>query len=161
MSLSYDSEMLSLRLNSLVIDNNYPTIRLEGKGNKVRYVPLMKKTVEHLKRYINIYHPTETQESNDYLFYTIIHGVRHQMSDDNVARFLLKYTKQAKEICAEIPDRVKPHQFRHSRAMHLYRSGIPLQLLAEFMGHTSILSTQVYAYADTEMKRAAIAKIHT
>ena len=80
------------------------------------------------------------------------------MSADNVARFLKKYSVMAKQECAEVPDKVKPHQFRHTRAMHLYRHGMPLQLLAEFMGHASIISTQIYAYADTEMKRKAIEK---
>ena len=48
--------------------------------------------------------------------------------------------------------------FRHSWAMHLYRNGMPLQLLSEFMGHASLASTQIHAYADTEMKRQAIEK---
>lgn len=42
--------------------------------------------------------------------------------------------------------------------MHLYRNGMPLQLLSEFMGHASLASTQIYAYADTGMKRQAIEK---
>ena len=80
------------------------------------------------------------------------------MSDDNVARFLKKYTIMAREVCDEMPAKVTPHQFRHTRAMHLYRHGMPLQLLAEYMGHASVVSTQIYAYADTEMKRRAIEK---
>ena len=48
----------------------------------------------------------------------------------------------------------------HSRAMHLYRNGMPLQLLSEFMGHATLQSTLIYAYADTEMKRNAIEKSH-
>ena len=51
-----------------------------------------------------------------------------------------------------------PYQFRHTKAMHLYRNGMPLQLLSEFMGHASLASTQIYAYADTEMKRQTIEK---
>lgn len=151
-----DCEMLNLRLNSLDLNETCPQVRLEGKGNKVRQVPLMKKTVSHLKRYIRIFHSESSED--DWLFFTIAHGKRNKMSDDNVARFLKKYSVMAKQECAEIPDKVKPHQFRHTRAMHLYRHGMPLQLLAEFMGHASIISTQIYAYADTEMKRRAIEK---
>ncbi len=150
-----DCEMLSLKLNSLDINDVCPKVRLEGKGNKVRQVPLMKKTASHLKRYIKIFHSDDSKE-DDWLFYTTAHGKRNQMSDDNVARFLRKYSAMAKAECPEIPDRVTAHQFRHSRAMHLYRSGMALQLLAEFMGHASTVSTQIYAYADTEMKRRAI-----
>ena len=47
---------------------------------------------------------------------------------------------------------------RHTRAMHLYRQGMPLALLADFLGHASIEATRIYAYADAEMKRAAIDK---
>lgn len=154
-----DCEMLSMRLNSLYLNDVCPKVRLEGKGNKVRQVPLMKKTASHLKRYIKIFH-SEDSKGDDWLFYTTAHGKRNQMSDDNVSRFLRKYSAMAKTECPEIPDRVTPHQFRHSRAMHLYRNGMPLQLLAEFMGHASTVSTQIYAYADTEMKRRAIEKCH-
>lgn len=153
-----DCEMLSLRLESLNIDARSPTIRLEGKGNKVRDVPLMSKTVEHLRNYLQIFHPSEFRKKEDYLFFTVSHGERHRMSDDNVARFIDKYAGMAREECGEVPANVTPHMFRHTRAMHLYRNGMPLQLLAEFMGHSSMISTQVYAYADTEMKRKALEK---
>ncbi|MEE1040722.1 MAG: tyrosine-type recombinase/integrase, partial [Lachnospiraceae bacterium] len=128
-----DCEMLNLRLNSLDLNEGCPKVRLEGKGNKVRQVPLMKKTASHLKRYISVFHSEDTKKE-DWLFYTVAHGIRNKMSDDNVARFLKKYTAMAKAECEEVPAKVTPHQFRHSRAMHLYRHGMPLQLLAEYMG---------------------------
>lgn len=80
------------------------------------------------------------------------------MFNDNVTRFLKKYTAMAREVCDEMPARVTLHQFRHARAMHLYRHGISLQLLTEYMGHASVISTQIYTYADTEIKRRAIEK---
>ncbi len=150
-----DCEMLGLKVNSLDLNSICPKVRLEGKGNKVRYVPLMKKTVLHLKRYLKAFH-YDDKGNDEWLFYTVSHGKRNQMSDDNVARFLAKYSPMAKLECDEVPKKVTPHQFRHSRAMHLYRNGMPLQLLAEFMGHASTVSTQVYAYADIEMKRKAL-----
>lgn len=153
-----DCEMLSLRINSLDLDRKCPTARLEGKRNKVRYVPLMKKTAEYVRKYLEIFHPVPTRHADDWLFYTVSHGRRHKMSDDNVARFLTKYSKMAHAECEEVFEKVTPHQFRHTRAMHLYRNGMPLQLLSEFMGHASLASTQIYAYADTQMKRLAIEK---
>lgn len=151
-----DCEMLNLKVSSLDLNSSCPKIRLDGKGNKVRYVPLMKKTAQHLKRYLSVYHAEDTKD--DWLFYTVSHGRRNQMSDDNVARFFAKYSKLAKSEYNEVPEKVTPHQFRHSRAMHLYQNGMPLQLLAEYMGHASVVSTQIYAYADTEMKRVALEK---
>ena len=68
------------------------------------------------------------------------------------------YGKAAREICSDIPERVHPHQLRHTRAIHLYRGGMPLSILSEFLGHASEETTRIYAYADTEMKRKAIEK---
>lgn len=78
------------------------------------------------------------------------------MSDDNVSKFIKKYAKQAREKCSEIPSNVHPHMFRRSREMHLYRNGMPLPLLSEFLGHEDPETTLIYASADTEMKRKAI-----
>jgi integrase len=80
------------------------------------------------------------------------------MSDDNVTRFLKQYAKSARAICDEVPPNVYPHLFRHGRAMSLYRNGMPLGLLSEFLGHENPETTLIYAYADTEMKRLAIEK---
>ena len=80
------------------------------------------------------------------------------MSCDNVARFIKQYGESARKKCCDIPVNVHPHQLRHTRAIHLYRDGMPLSVLSEFLGHADITTTQIYAYADPEMKRAAIKK---
>ena len=85
--------MLSLRINSLDLDRKCPTTRLEGKGNKVRSVPLMKKIAEYVRKYLEIFHLAPTRHADDWLFYTVSHGRHHKMSDDNAARFLVKYSK--------------------------------------------------------------------
>ena len=94
-----------------------------------------------------------------YLFFTTLHGRRTRMSTDTVSLFMKKYGELANHICSEVPKRVHPHQLRHSRAMHLYRAGMPLVLLSEFLGHADVNTTRVYAWADTETKRQAIQKI--
>ena len=83
------------------------------------------------------------------------------MSEDTVAAFVKKYGTYAKQICPSIPERVHPHMLRHTRAMHLYQDGVPLALISEFLGHSQIETTKVYAYADTEMKRKAIQKANS
>lgn len=80
------------------------------------------------------------------------------MSPDNVAYFIKKHGEKACLICPDIPDRVHPHQLRHTRAIHLYRDGMSMSVLSEFMGHADVETTKIYAYADTEMKREAIQK---
>lgn len=64
----------------------------------------------------------------------------------------------AKIVCPEVPERIHPHMMRHTRAMHLYQSGMPMVLLSQYLGHAQVETTMIYAYADTEMKRAAIQK---
>ncbi len=163
MILLYDSgarnrELLDLRLRD--IDLTRGNILVTGKGNKKRMIPIMDKTVSHCRKYLALFHENEHDE-NQFLFYVIRNGQKQQMSDDNVARFLRIYGRLAKTKCPEIPSKVHPHLFRHTRAMHLYRSGMPLALLSEWLGHAHPDSTLIYANADTEMKRAAIQKATT
>lgn len=163
MSLMYDtaarvSEMLSLRLGSFSLTQGAPFVYLLGKGNKTRTVPIMDKTVAMQKLYCSVFH-SENAGNDDFLFYTKSHGIRNKMSVDAVASFIKKHGISAKEKCAVMPDNLHPHQLRHTRAIHLYRSGVPLTLVAEFLGHAQVTTVQIYAYADTEMKRAAIRKI--
>ncbi|MDL2314497.1 tyrosine-type recombinase/integrase, partial [Desulfovibrio sp. OttesenSCG-928-C14] len=101
-----------------------------------------------------------TRNGDDLLFYTTIRGSKGAMSPDNAGYFMKRYGQQAKSVCPSVPNRVHPHQLRHTRAIHLYRGGMPLALLSEFLGHACLTTTQVYAYADTDMKRKAIEKIY-
>lgn len=163
MTLMYDTaarcqEMLDLKWRDFETDVPHPYVRLTGKGSKTRTVPLMDKTVDMLHLYASHFHCNTEHESDSFVFYTVIHGKHCQMSPDTVASFMKKYGAEAKKSCSNVPDRVHPHQLRHTRAIHLYRSGFPLALLAEFLGHTHVETTRVYAYADTEMKREAILK---
>ena len=163
MILMYDTaarcqEILDLKISDFVINPKAPFVYLTGKGRKTRTVPLMPKTVEHFKAYLGKFHPEKLRRNDDLIFFTKIHGNRSCMSPDTVAYFMNKYGKSARMDCPEVPGRVHPHQLRHTRAIHLYRGGMPLALLSEFLGHANISTTQIYAYADTEMKRNAIQK---
>lgn len=149
-----DCEMLGMHLCDL--DATSKTVYLMGKGSKPRLVPVTVNTIKHFKNYIKVYH--EGSVGTEPMFYTIHRHQKTPMSDDNVARFIKKYCSEARKFCAEVPENVHPHMFRRSRAMHLYRSGMPLALLAEWLGHENPETTLIYAYADTEMKRKAIEK---
>jgi len=163
MSMLYDtaarcSELLDMRISDLKLNVAHPVAYLRGKGEKIRAVPIMPKTVEHCRQYLQIFHPKAKLKSSDYLFYTTIHGERHRMSPDTVAQFMKKYGEKARKVCPEVPERVHPHQLRHTRAIHIYRDGTPLVLVGEYLGHVNPATTKIYAYADTEMKRKALAK---
>jgi len=164
MILMYDAaarcgELLNLKLRDLRIDDTNPVVYLHGKGDKIRIVPLLPETVEHCRCYIQLFHDKMLYNKEEYVFFTKSHGARTQMSADTIALFMKKYGNTAREVCDEVPEHIHPHMLRHTRAMHLYRQGMPIHLLSEFLGHASYETTKVYAYADTEMKRHAIAKV--
>ena len=163
MTLMYDtgarcSEMLDMKICDLKIDASHPIAYLRGKGGKVRSVPIMPKTVEHCKYYIKAFNDNTEPSSDDYLFHTKSHGERHRMSSAAVRKFVRKYGEMARKVCSDVPERVRPHQLRHTRAIHIYRDGMPLVLVGEYLGHVNPATTKIYAYADTEMKRKALAK---
>jgi site-specific recombinase XerD len=136
----------------------YPNIMLTGKGSKTRPVPLRENTVEHLQEYLKMFHSDENIYSDAYLFYTTRNGVKKRMTEDNARNLIRKYGLNARKTCAEVPENVHPHLFRHSCAMSLYRSGVHLTLISEWLGHANFETTLVYARADTEIKRKAIEK---
>ncbi len=163
MILMYDTaarcnELLDMKVCDLRLDSKYPIAYLHGKGRKTRTVPLLSRTVQHCKRYLNQFHPDKDHRSEAPLFYTVLHGIQQKMSPDTAAAFFTKYGNMAKTVCPEVPEHIHPHMMRHTRAMHLYQSGMPLVLLSQYLGHAQVETTMIYAHADTEMKRAAIQK---
>lgn len=161
MILLYDTacrvqELLDLTIGALQLNDKTPYALLKGKGNKERIVPLMEKTVDQIKKYIKIFHGN-SYFGEDYLFFTVHNGLRTKMSQDNVQRIIDKYCDLACKIDSNIPKHIHCHMFRHSRATHLYRNGMPLALISEWLGHSQLGTTRdYYASADIEMKRKAI-----
>ena len=159
--LMYDTgariqEMIDIKLCDLRI-TKIPTIVLHGKGSKIRSVPLMEKTVQHLMKYLSLFHHNVPLYSEVPLFYSEMRGQRNPLSDRCVRYLLKDYGEKARGSCPEVPKNIHPHLFRHSRAMHLYQQGMDLTLMSQWLGHANLETTQVYAYADTEHKRNAIA----
>jgi len=165
MILLYDtgarlSEILNLKLKDIDMAAPEPFVQLTGKGNKIRVVPLMDKTVEHLNDYLDMFH-ADKRNPEAPLFYTIIKGTASCMSSANAERFIKIYGKQARETCSQVPKNLHPHKFRHSRASHLYRAGVPLSVISRFLGHADLNTTTIYASADVEMIRKSLVKVHT
>ena len=164
MILLYDTgarvqEILDLKLKDIHLNDQNPCIYLTGKGNKTRTVPLMDKTIAHFHEYMKVFHPEGSIKHDAPLFYTLIKGIKGKMSDDNVSCFLKKYAESARRTCPEVPIRMHAHLFRHTRAMHLYQAGIPLSYIKDFLGHVSVNTTDIYAFTDTLMMKAALERI--
>ena len=150
------SELVGIKLKDLRFGKK-PTIILHGKNNKIRTAPLSDSTVQYLKKYLLEYHSEAPLSSSVPLFYSRIHGEQYPLSDRRVRYLLRDYTDKARVACPEVPEDVHPNQFRHSRAMHLYQNGMDLTLVSEWLGHANLETTQIYAQANTEHKRLAIA----
>ena len=148
-------EVLNLKLGDLQL-GQLPKVTLFGKGRKTRVVPLMEKTAQHLKKYLSVFHKDTAQNVDAPLFYSVIHGNKQRLSDRRIRYVLQKYGEQARRVCPEVPSNVYPHLLRHSRAMHLYQEGMDLTLVSQWLGHSQLETTQIYAHADTEHKRKAI-----
>ena len=104
------------------------------------------------------FHPNAGRYSDDFLFFVERSEKRKRMSEDNVRHFVGLYGEAARRDCKEVPENVYPHLFRHSCAMSLYQSGVELTLVSQWLGHSDLESTLIYAHADTELKRKAIGK---
>ena len=161
LSLMYDSgarvqEIIDLMPSSINFNRPY-TIRITGKGNKKRIVPLMEDQVELLKEYMRSNRLLEPYAST----YPLFSNARFEkLTRMGVTYILKKYADMAKEEDPSLIPNVTPHVLRHSKAMHLLQSGVNLVYIRDFLGHTSVLTTEIYARTDSKFKREALEKAY-
>lgn len=113
------SELLELHLPDLRLSTTTPTATLLGKGGVIRTVPLAKETVSMLYKYLAEFHPDEPLTSCAPLFFTSPKNGRQKMCAQTVREWMGKYRETARLKCLEVPERIHPHMWRHTRAMHL------------------------------------------
>lgn len=150
-------ELVNLRLSDIIRANGFVTIRILGKGSKLRYVPLDPTTVKHLDAYIKEFHSTSTKEA--YLFFTLHDGQHTQMKPGTVDYMMKKHGAAAHEADDSFPSGLHCHMLRHSIAMAMLKKGIPISYIRDFLGHSSIETTTIYSHADDEMIASALASI--
>jgi len=132
-------------------------IMLTGKGNKTRRVPLMKNTALLLQKYLHENKLDQPSKNENSLF---INSQHQKLTKEGVAYIIAKYVALARQISIIVPAKVKPHMLRHSKAMHLLQAGVNLIYIRDFLGHVDLKTTEIYARADTEMKRKAIENLY-
>ena len=162
MVLLYDTgariqEIMDIRIRDMRTGVT-PMVTLHGKGGKTRVVPLMEKTAHGYLSYLKAFHPNADVYSERFLFYVTQNGKDNRMHHDTARKFIQGYGTCARNYCSEVPDNVHPHLWRHTRAMHLYQHGMDLTLISQWLGHSKLETTLIYAKADTEKKRKAIEK---
>lgn len=135
------------------------TITLKGKGRKVRHVPLMSRTAVLMKDYLEEKHLTTTERSDHPLFFN---SRNQKLTRAGVSYIIRKYVKAVKEEnLIIVPDKISPHVFRHTKAMHLLQADVNLVYIRDFLGHSSVTTSEVYARADTRMKRLALEQAYS
>lgn len=157
LSTLYDSgarvqELIDLSVGDFIPGANAILV-LTGKGNKTRRVPLMKNTASLLVAYVAENH-LDAPHKKTYPLFT--NNQHNRLTKEGVAYVLGKYATQAHEISDAVPSKVKCHLLRHSKAVHLLQAGVNLIYIRDFLGHTDIKTTEIYARADTELKRKAL-----
>jgi integrase/recombinase XerD len=145
------SEMTALRHEDVSLAAG-AHVRCQGKGRKERCTPLTKPTVAVLKAWIR----EQGREDSKTLFPSTRGG---SLSADGVQHLLARHVAEARKHCASLrKKRVSPHVLRHAAAMELLQAGVDRAMIAIWLGHESVETTQIYLDADLALKEQALAK---
>lgn len=160
LALMYDSaarvqELADLRVKNIRL-NSPAVITLHGKGNKTRHVPILGRTKELLVGYLEDHkkYAWGISISDTPVFFNQKH---QQLTRWGISYILNTYVEMAKkhtDFNVNFP--ITPHVLRHSKAMGMLKSGINLIYIRDFLGHSNVITTEVYARADSEVKRKAL-----
>jgi integrase/recombinase XerD len=146
------SELVALQLSNLYLDVGF--IRVIGKGNKERLVPIGRDAIKYIKLYkdnVRVHIPVK-KEQEDILFLN-----RRGSKLTRVMVFLIIKALVKK---AGIKKTISPHTFRHSFATHLVEGGADLRAVQEMLGHESITTTEIYTHLDREYLRDTLQQFH-
>jgi site-specific recombinase XerD len=145
------SELVGLQCGDVVLGSG-AHIRCMGKGRKERATPLRRETAKLLATWIG-----DNKESNGPVFPSI-RG--EKLSRDALEHMVRKHCLTAARACPSIGSkRVTPHTLRHSTAMDLLHHGVDPAVIALWLGHENVETTQIYIHADMRMKEKALARV--
>ena len=145
------SEATGLRLSDLYLDREF--IRVTGKGNKERIVPIGGGAIRHVEIYLEYVRKVLPKVTDENIVFLNRRG--GALSRVSVFTAVKKYA-----AAAGIEKTVSPHTFRHSFATHLIEGGADLRAVQEMLGHESILTTEIYTHLDTDFLRQTILSYH-
>jgi len=140
------SEVINLKLEDIDLDIGY--LRCLGKGSKQRIIPIGKKAVSAIRKYLE----KVRKDKSPYLFLNRRHN---RLSRQSVWKIIKKYARSAK-----ISSQIKPHTLRHSFATHLLQRGADLRFVQELLGHSDISTTQIYTHIDKDRLKSIHKKYH-
>ena len=145
------AEACSVRLENL--DDEGGVIRVTGKGNKTRLIPVGKAALEALHFYLTNARPKLVSPKSGGEIFLSVRG--HALTPARIWQVVRLYAKRA-----GIEESVHPHQLRHSFATHLLAGGADLRIIQEMLGHASIATTQIYTQVDRSQLKSIHQKFH-
>lgn len=147
------SELIRIKVKDLCLTEPY-TLIIHGKGNKGRYVPLMKSAIPHLHKYLSQMKYNNEAKYEEMLFKN---HLGTPFTRQGINYLLKKYGTKARNINPSlIPVDLSPHKLRHTAAMELLTAEVDLMYIRDLLGHSSVITTERYARTDTNLKRKAI-----
>ena len=133
------SEAVGLKVSGLYFKEGF--VRVIGKGNKERLVPLNEMAAESLKSYLDRRPEPADSESDDIVF---LNRFGKPLSRQSMFKMI-----KTQALLADIRKEISPHTFRHSFATHLVEHGADLRVVQEMLGHESVTTTEIYTHIDT------------
>lgn len=146
------SELVNLKITNLHFNEGY--IKIEGKAEKERLVPVSSRAIEEIEKYMYGYRKGLKihKESENILF---LNRRGKKLSRVMVFTIIKNLAEQI-----NLKKKISPHTFRHSFATHLINGGADLRAVQEMLGHESILTTEIYTHLDREYLKDTIQQFH-
>ena len=145
------SELIELKLSNIFFKENI--LKVTGKGNKERFVPLGKIAIIEIKKYLNNRDKLKINSKfSDILF---LNRYGRQLTRSMIFKVINDSSKNA-----EIDKKISPHTLRHSYATHLLKNGADLRTIQLILGHESITTTEIYTHLDTFHLEDVLKKYH-
>lgn len=146
------SELIDIKISNINFKENY--IKVTGKGNKTRFVPLANYTAELIQEYIKeIRSECKVNKKHEDTLFLNSRGT-------NMSRVVVFLIIKELTDKAGVSKKISPHTFRHSFATHLLQNGADLRFIQEMLGHSSITTTEVYTHLKNEELRDVILNYH-
>jgi len=146
------SELINLNLTNLFLDSEI--IKIFGKGNKERIVPIGSQAISHINIYIENIRPSYSRKTNSKgALFLSNRGLR--ISRKTIWNIIKKASCKS-----EITKSISPHTFRHSFASHLLEGGAGLRVVQELLGHENISTTQIYTHLDQTFLKETHKQFH-
>ena len=146
------SELINLKISCLFLQDEF--IRVIGKGNKERIVPIGSDAIKYISIYLSHLrvHQKIANGYEDYLFINRL--------GKNLSRVMVFYVIKDLALKAGIKKTISPHTFRHSFATHLIEGGADLRAVQEMLGHESITTTEIYTHLNKDFLRETLVRFH-